>query len=88
MPRLAHVAVLYDPTDRGSTAQLSYASSYTDNFRRVAYFVDKLLKGAKAGELAVEQPTKFELVLNLTTAKRIGFTFPQSFLIRADHVIG
>ena len=61
--------------------------SREDSMRRAAYFVDKILKGAKPADLPVQQPTKFEFVINLMTAKRIGVTFTQSMLYRADRVI-
>jgi putative tryptophan/tyrosine transport system substrate-binding protein len=66
---------------------MSYGPNFADLFRRAADFVDKILRGAKSGDLPVEQPTKFDLTINLTAAKALGLTIPESFLVRADELI-
>ena len=66
---------------------MSYGPNYPDLFRRAADYVDKILRGAKPADIPVEQPTKFDLVINLTTAKALGLTIPESFLLRADEVM-
>ena len=66
---------------------MSYGPSLFESYRRAAYFVDRILKGAKAGDLPVERPAKFDLVINMKAAKAFGLTIPQSVLLRATEVI-
>jgi putative ABC transport system substrate-binding protein len=83
--RLPSVYSRKEAVDAGGL--MSYGADLADSYRRVAYYVDKILKGAKPADLPVEQPTKFDLAINLKTAKQIGLTIPQSVLYRADRVI-
>jgi putative tryptophan/tyrosine transport system substrate-binding protein len=83
--RLPSTYVYREDVDVGGL--MYYGADRADSYRRVAYYVDRILKGAKPADLPVEQPTKFELVINLKTAKQIGLTIPQSMLYRADKVI-
>jgi putative ABC transport system substrate-binding protein len=83
--RLPTVYTSRDFVDVGGL--MTYGPSLADSFRRAAAYVDKILKGAKPADLPVEQPTKFELVINLKAAKALGLTIPPSLIQRADQVI-
>jgi putative ABC transport system substrate-binding protein len=83
--RLPTMATLRDYVEAGGL--ISYGPSFPDSFRRAADYVDKILRGAKPADLPVEQPTKFELVINLRTAKALGIAIPPMLLAQADEVI-
>jgi ABC-type uncharacterized transport system substrate-binding protein len=83
-----HLPTMHGPREYlASGGLMSYGPNYRDLFRRAADYVDKILRGAKPGDIPVEQPTKFDLVINLTTAKALDLNIPESFLSRADEVI-
>jgi putative ABC transport system substrate-binding protein len=80
-------AIFFDSAFVDAGGLVSYGPNFTEMHRRAAYFVDRILKGAKPGDLPVEQPTKFDLVINLSTAKKLGLTVPTTFLLRADRIV-
>jgi ABC-type uncharacterized transport system substrate-binding protein len=83
--RMPAASAYRDATEAGGL--ISYGVNYLEQYRRAAVYVDKILKGAKPGDLPIEQPTKFELVINLKTAKALGLTIPPSLLLQADQII-
>src|SRR5262245_16218477 len=83
--RLPSMFINRETIDAGGL--MSYGADIADSYRRVAYYVDRILKGAKPADLPVERPTKFELVINLKTAKQIGLTIPPNVLVRVDKLI-
>ena len=83
--RLASISFAREYVEAGSL--MSYGPNYPDLFRNAADYVDKILRGTKPGDIPIQQPTKFELVINLTTAKALGLAIPEAFLLRADEVI-
>ena len=83
--RLPSIYAWKDPVSAGGL--IAYGVNIPQVYRRAAYYVDKILRGTKPGDLPVEQPTKFDLVVNLKTARALGITIPQSVLIRADEIM-